>query len=284
MSKVFLIIIGIILIIVLLFFLVSTAGEAIFNQKVKKEVADILNDTENKNEIIRKEDLAGLPLPVQKWLETSGVVGKEKIKTVHLKQKGFIRTKEDMSWMPVEADQYYTVDKPRFIWHAKVKMAPLLYFVGRDKYDEGRGNMLIKLLSLITVANGTGPEIDQGTLLRYLGEIVWFPTAALASYITWEEIDAHSAQATMTYGGITASAIFKFNDQGEVTDYLCDRYMTVDDGYRLEKYSVPMEDYQELDGLQIPTRAVGMWKLHTGDFSYYKAEVTEIEYNKPLVY
>lgn len=284
MAKVVLIITGFLVIIVLSFFLVSTAGEAIFNQKVKKEVADIFNDTENKKEIIGEKDLSGLPSPVQKWLETSGVVGKEKIETVRLKQKGFMRIKEDGPWMPTEADQYYTVDKPGFIWHAKVKMAPLLYFAGRDKYDEGHGNMLIKLFSVITVANGTGPEIDQGTLLRYLGEIVWFPTAALASYITWEEIDAHSAQATMSYGGVTASAIFKFNDQGEVIDYLCDRYMTVDDGYRLEKYSVPMEDYQELDGLRIPTRAVGMWKLQTGDFSYYKAEVTEIEYNKPLVY
>ena len=46
-----------------------------------------------------------------------------------------------------------------------------------------------------------GKEIDQGALLRYLGEIVWVPSAALSDYITWEEMDSTTARATMSYEG-----------------------------------------------------------------------------------
>ena len=69
----------------------------------------------------------------------------------------------------------------------------VLPIAGRDRYADGHGHMLIKLASLLTVADGAGPEIDQGTLLRYLGEIVWFPSAALRDYISWEAIDERSA-------------------------------------------------------------------------------------------
>jgi hypothetical protein len=32
-----------------------------------------------------KEDLAGLPLSIQKWLEPAQIIGKDRIKTVRLK-------------------------------------------------------------------------------------------------------------------------------------------------------------------------------------------------------
>ncbi|MDN5330561.1 MAG: hypothetical protein PWP35_2348 [Bacteroidales bacterium] len=36
--------------------------------------------------------------------------------------------------------------------------------------------MLIKVNSLIPVVNEKGNKLDEGTLQRYLGEIVWFPS------------------------------------------------------------------------------------------------------------
>ncbi len=88
----------------------------------------------------------------------------------------------------------------------------------------------------------------------------------------------------MSYGGVTASAVFKFNENGEVISFVCKRYMTVNDQYRLENYSVHLKDYMELNGIRIPTKGEAVWNLKTGDFSVYKFEITEIEYSKPLVY
>ncbi|WP_027363584.1 DUF6544 family protein [Desulfotruncus alcoholivorax] len=271
-------------VIIALIITVSLIADYSFNQNTNKEVKAFFSDVDNKADIIQKDDLAGLPVCVQKWLENSQVIGKERIRTVRLKQKAEMRLKEDQRWMPADAKQYFTTEKPGFIWMAKVKAAPFVYFAGRDKYAQGNGHMLIKLLSLITVADGKGKEINQGTLLRYLAETVWFPTAALNSYITWEEIDANSAKATMSYGGTTASGVFMFNEKGEVVNFKAKRYGEFDGKYRLETWLVLMKDYKEFEGYRIPAKGEVIWKLKSGDFSWYHFEIKDIEYNKQFVY
>lgn len=275
----------IIVIIIFLVITISTIANMLFNRKVKKEVSLLFgSNMKNKKEIIQKEDLQGLPLPVQKWLERSKIIGKEKITSVRLKQKGLMRIKEDGPWMPAEAEQYFTVDEPGFIWKARVNMAPFLYFAGMDKYKEGKGYMNIKILSLFSVVNATGPEMDQGTLLRYLGEMTWFPTAALSNYIKWEPIDLNSARATMSYKGVTASAVFMFNNNGDLVNFTAKRFRETNGKYVLEDWGAIAKDYQEFQGIRIPNKMEVMWKLKTGDFTWYQVEITDVEYNNPTIY
>ena len=285
MLKVGLVIFTILVILIFLMIIASFIAMLMFRQKVKVEVKELFNTNgDNNKKIILKEDLLGLPPCVQSWLEHSYVIGRERISTVRLKQKGKMRTKEGQPWMPVEAEQYFTVEEPGFIWRAKVRMAPCLYFAGRDKYYEGKGNMLIKVVSLIPVVDAQGKEMDQGVLLRYLAEIMWFPTAALSSYIKWEEIDLHSARATMSYKGVTASGVFSFNELGDVINFVCQRYMEAKGQFSLETWSTPPMSYHNFDGIRIPNTVQAIWKLKTGDFCWFKGEVTEIEYNKPVIY
>ena len=73
--------------------------------------------------------------------------------------------------------------EPEFIWRVRVQMMHVLPVAGRDSYVDGRGRMLIKLGSVVPVVDAADEKIDQGALLRFLGEIVWFPAAALSPYI-----------------------------------------------------------------------------------------------------
>lgn len=279
MLKIILVIIALAL---TLLIVIPFIGNLFFNRKVGSEIEELFK--QNKTEppkVITEKDLEGLPEPVQRWLKQANVVGKERISTVRLKQKGLIRTTKKQPWMPAQAEQYFTVDNPGFIWKVKVKINSLLFLVGRDKYFKGKGNMLIKLLALINVANAEGKEIDQGTMLRYLGEIVWFPGAALNSYINWQAIDEHSARATMSYGEITASAVFRFDESGNVTEFSCKRYMTRNGHYSLEDYLAKLGTHKEFEGINIPTKGEASWRLADGDFTYYKLEIIDIEYNKP---
>jgi hypothetical protein len=155
--------------------------------------------------IVGVDEIGRLPAPVRRWLEGAGVVGKPRALNVRLKQRGGLRTSPDGDFMPAIADQYFSVAEPAFVWRVRVAMFQLPVY-GRDSYIDGRGHMLIKALGLVRVADATGEQIDQGTLLRFLGETVWFPSAALQPYVHWEVIDEASARATMTYGNVTASA------------------------------------------------------------------------------
>lgn len=274
------------LVLILVVVIVSTVtARFLFAKKAKAEVKELYKNADvRKSEVVTKEDLKDLPVCVQKWLESSQVVGKEKIRTVRLKQKGLMRTEPQKPWMPFEAEQYFNVERPGFIWFANVKAAPLTHIAGRDKYYEGKGNMLIKIMSLIKVADGVGEEMDQGALARYLSETMWFPTAALNDYIKWESIDDRSARATMTYQGVTASGVFVFDQQGNPVSFSAKRYRNQGGKFTLDDWYTPVHEYKEFNGIRIPAEGEAIWKLPAGDFSYIRLEITEIEYNKPFIY
>lgn len=253
-----------------------------FNTMVKNELETFVTPAISEKKVVTKEMLSGLPPLVQKWLERSNVTGKEIIYRVHLKQIGEMRTAPDSKWMPVEAEQWFKTEKPGFIWVADVKFAPGIHLAGRDKYENGKGNMFIKILSLIPVADAKGTEIDQGAMVRYLAEIVWFPSAALNDYIQWEQIDSTTAKATMTYGGITASGLFKFDAYGNVISFEAKRYYDRKGRATLEDWFIQIEpnSYKEFEGVRIPAKSTVTWKLKEGDFTWYKLEIADIHYNQ----
>lgn len=235
--------------------------------------------------IINKEMLNRLPAPVQNWLMRSRIIGKQRIQTLRLKQKGLMRSKPGQKeWSIMQAEQYFAIDEPSFIWKAKMHMMPAISINARDKYVNGKGEMKIRILSLIPIANSRGYRVDQGTLQRYLAEICWFPSAALSPHITWEAIDSTSAKATLNYKGSSGSVIFHFNDRWDLSGCNADRYMGAGNGASLEKWEVRYIEYSVLNGIRIPVKSEATWKLKSGDFTWLRLEITEIEYDQKGLY
>jgi hypothetical protein len=279
------IILGILAILILALVAVVLINESAFKRGVDAEVTALFqNAGPSDTTVVTEADLAHLPPPIQRYLRRSQVVGKPKVQFVRLRQRGTIRRGPEEAWMPFEAEQYYSVNPPGFVWHVRASIFPLLSMVGRDKYVEGKGNMHITLLSTITVVDVSGPELDQGAFVRFLSEIVWFPSAWLSDYLTWEPIDSSSAKVTMRDAGISASAIIFVNEQGDITNFTADRIMAVGDSSRTERWSTPMTGYGESGGFRIPTQGEAVWQLESGDFSYIRLEVISIEYNKNSLY
>lgn len=256
-----------------------------FNKKVHKEVNTLIALPLKNKTIVSKEMLQQLPPVIQKWLLHSGIIGKEKVQFVRLKQKGEMRTKPGGDWMPFEAVQYFNVNEPQFIWQTNVKMMPLISLAGRDKFVNGQGEMQIKLLSLIYVANaGPGEKINSAAMIRYLAETSWFPAAAISDYIKWETIDSLSARAIMTYKAITVSGIFTFNESGDMLTFSADRYYGTGNDASLEKWLVETTGYKDFNGIRIPYKSKVSWVLKTGQFNWANIELTDLDYNLPKQY
>ncbi|MDN5215923.1 hypothetical protein QQ020_27850 [Fulvivirgaceae bacterium BMA12] len=255
-----------------------------FERETKYEVQNLLADgTESERSVITMDMLETLPGPVQKWLKNAGVIGKNHIRQIYLEQNGKIRSKEGSAWLPVVARQFFTTEVPGFIWNVEGKQGSIFKVVGRDKYRHGKGHMLIKMFSMIPIVSEEGKEVNQGAMLRYLAETVWFPTMALSQYISWEGIDANSARATFIYRDLSVSGVFVFDDEGNVSAFKAQRYYYREkDEYSLESWSVSMSNYQQPAGIRIPMAGTVSWKLETGEFIYYQMEITDIEYDEPL--
>ncbi len=228
--------------------------------------------------VLEAGEVAALPAPVRRWLLASGAVGRPRARTVRLVQRGGMRTSPDQAYMPVHARQHFTVDEPGFVWTVDVTMMRVVPVVGRDSFVAGHGRMLIKAAGLVTVADGTGPTFDQGTALRFLGEIVWFPSAAVSPSITWTPVDDRHAQGTIAAGGVTASAIFEFDERDRVVRLTADRYYG---GQTLERWTIPMTEWRVVRGVEIPVRGGAVWKLAAGDFDYFQWEIVDVEVNPP---
>jgi len=232
--------------------------------------------------VVQERELEGLPDCVKKWLRRSGVIGQARIHQVKLIQSGRMRTAPDKPWLPFEAVHYVNVDHPGFVWKARVKLAPGIHMLALDHYYQGHGFMNIKLLGIIPLVNAKpGPEMDQSTMLRYLAELIWYPTAALNSYIHWEEIDQHSARAVMSWQGITAGMVLNFDEAGDLRSSLGQRYQEIDGRYVLTDWGGIARGYADFQGLRIINQTDVVWKLSSGDFNWMQVEVTELEYNRP---
>ncbi len=257
-----------------------------FNRQFCGEATRILNaSVVSGKEIIQTEQLNSLPAPVQRWLLRSGITGKETIQTVYIRQKGKMRTKPGARALSFSARQYITTGAPAFAWKARVRMNPLLYIDGRDLFEKGKGRMLVKFLSLYPVADATGASTDQSAALRYLGELAWYPSAALSSRIKWEPVDSLSARATLQLENLSVSGIFHFHPDGDIAGFEAMRYYDRGrQGSTLEKWTAVHEPGAFLDtrGIRIPAKCRVTWKLAEGDFEWLELELAEVVYNKPL--
>ena len=264
----------------------STYGNHQFTKMVQEESMALLQNIESVNpSVVNESDMAHLPPIIQKWMTYSGVVGHPKVVSVRLKQTGMMRTKPEGKWMPFTAEQYFDTKNPSFIWTAKVKAMPLIYLYGRDKFKDGNGEMLIKLLSMVPIVKEKNNEkINSDTMLRFLAEICWFPPAALNEYITWEGIGTTSAKATISLKEKSVSGIFKFSNTGELISFEAERYYGGGKEAKLEKWHIETIAYKDFNDLKIPYKSRVIWKLNEGDFNWLNLEVTDLEHNTTTVY
>lgn len=268
--------------------LVSIVGLAqfSFHRKVNQEINSMFSQISADNSLITAEMTSGVPKPVQKWLHHSGIIGKERISTVRLKQKIQMKMKpEQKKWTQATAEQYFTIENPAFVWHLKMQMARFIPIAGRDKFNDGKGEMLIKALSLFPVAkNGNNEKINMGTIQRYLAEIIWFPSAALSPYISWEAIDEFSAKAIMTYKGTTGSGIFHFDQDGNFVGFNTKRYLGDGEDAELRDWIITVNETKEINGIIIPVKSKVTWKLNKGDWTWLKIGILDLEYNQTNEY
>jgi len=234
------------------------------------------------NRIVTADLLKNLPAPAQRYLNYAGIVGKPWIDTVRIKYEGIFRLGADKPWMPIKADQVYTTNPPSFHWKARFKMFGLWMVKGDDTYKAGQGHMFGKIAGLYTVFDARGPELDQGTMLRYLNEMMWFPSALLSDYVTWQAVDDHSFDVTFADCGKSVTARFIIDAEGRLLNFVTQRYRENKGKYTLDTWTTPMIEYGTLAGLNLPLHGQAVWKLPTGDLPYGDLKLTEVEYNVPI--
>ena len=250
-----------------------------FSARIRSETKTLLaSQIKTRGTTVSPESIVRLPSVVQRWLIKSGVVGRERVNTVHLKQKGMIRQKPGGMWMPMQAEQCITANAPGFIWNGTMGNS-FITINGRDKYMNGKGSMLIKVMSTIPIGNSSGEQMNQGAMMRFLAEITWLPSAALNDYLQWEYVNDTTAHATMTNGNQKVSGLFYFDEEGDVVGFEGKRYGHFEGHFSMETWFIRILEHKEFNGIRIGNKCEVTWKLKQGDFTWLQLDVTDISYN-----
>lgn len=226
-----------------------------------------------------------LPAPVQKYLNTCGLMGKEIPMNAEIVwSDSHIKMKPGGKWMKLKTLQYNSVRNPFRIAYMKAYMFGIIPFEGRDLYVNGSGHMYGKLGKIITIFDEKEKEIAQSALITLLAECLFVPGYALQNYISWEAIDDNTAAAVIHQYDLRVRGIFHFNDSGELIKFESnDRYyLNPEKGNVPTPFTVEVGDYFIQNDLKLPGTVKAIWQLDTGPYEYWKGTISEVRYNIQL--
>jgi hypothetical protein len=211
-----------------------------------------------------------LPATVQRYLRFMGVVGRPRDWSLRMSFAGRFRTRLDGPWAACTTWQYNTrLDLAR-IFHIRMRFGHLVPVLARDTYRHGHGRMLGKLLDLVTVVEGSGPEFDIGELVTYLNDAVSYaPSMLLGPEAAWSEGDGGSFDVRLTDRGTTVTARVFVDERGAPTDFsTTDRFIWRPGGPPVRaRWTAPIQ-MGMVDARQVAVRGRAIWHLPDGPKPY----------------
>ena len=238
--------------------------------------------TETVSAVIPPAEIDSLPAPVARYIEAALGADPRQIATVRVLWTGeFAQRPGADEWKPLRAEQVFHTRPPGFVWDAHISLGPGLDVFVRDAFVDGGGSMRGAIHGLVSVVNVRGtPEISAGALQRYLGEAVWFPAALLPrNGVRWTPLSDSSARASLTVGKTSVSCDFHFGTDGLVESvYTASRFRDVDGTPVLTPWEAVVSDYEERNGVLVPSVGEAAWLLPDGRFPYWRGEVRDLDY------
>jgi hypothetical protein len=220
--------------------------------------------------------VADLPEPARRWLCHAIASGTPLWRTAELQMHGRLRLGR---WRYFTAQQSITPPE-RFVWAAQTRVAGLPVR-GYDRYVGGAGEMHWRLLGLVPVLSGGGPDITRSAAGRLAGEAVLLPTAFASA--TWHGCaDPDRVRAVWTVGEFELQVQLHVGRHGELRDVSMLRWGNPDGrSYGLYPFGVAIEEEHRFGGITIPSQFRAAWWWDTDRHAageFFRAHVTSAHF------
>ena len=248
----------------------------------RKDVERLAGQSSKAEGVFTEEDFAGMPVALQKYVESCGYIGKPKMNCLVMEYHD-VAFKQGVDGPDLKIDyvQYDFVNEPARIAFIDSQLFGIP-FQGYDYYMNGTGGMKGVIAKGITIFDTRGEEMDKACLVTYLSESLFAPAIILDDRMVWEEISAHEVRGTITYGGQTAGGVFTFNDDYEYVSFTTtDRAVSNNDGtMEYIPWSAECGEYKVADnGIKYPSSFRAVWHYPDSDLVYFDGEISSIRYD-----
>jgi hypothetical protein len=224
--------------------------------------------------------IISLPTVLQNYLNNCGYTGNESNYCQIKWSYAYLKMAPGKKWSSLKCSQFNFIPEPTRMVLFQTKLFGLFPFAAIDRFQDGKGSMLIKLFNYFTVANNQGREMDIAELVTLLAEAVLVPAYFLQPYIKWEEIDRYTVKGTISHRNTSASGIFYFNEHHEFLRFETeDRYYDNKGKFERHKWTAYAWNYKKLNGFSYPLNFMAVWNMSEMDYTYFKGRVKKVIYN-----
>lgn len=221
------------------------------------------------------DEIRDVPEPVRRFFRASIAQGTPLATAARLRIRGYIKLRR---WVPFRSTEVLAPHRG-FVWAAHAAGV----ISGSDHYLDGAGRMQWKLGGLITVMQGSGPDVSRSAGGRAGAEAIWVPTSLLPRYgVAWSASDDHHIAASYEIDGIPIDARVEIDADGRVVSQRIDRWGDPDATGRWawHPFGCDATEHRSSDGVTIPSRGRVGWfhgteRWKTGEFFRY--DVTHYE-------
>ena len=231
--------------------------------------------------VVTENDIAHLPLLVQRYLHFTGAVGKPRIHNFRLRVEGEMKRKIGGDWMTISAQQYEFFTDMSRLFYIKSSLYGIP-FDGFHRYVGDHATMQITVASLVQIVDAKGDTMDHSETVTLFNDMCLLaPSTLIDSTIRWVQIDSSIVKAIFTNRKQTVSALLTFDPSGKLINFSSqDRYLSEDGkSYHNYVWSTPIYEYKIFSGWNIVSTAEAVWQMPEGVFTYARFRIVELEYN-----
>lgn len=219
-----------------------------------------------------------LPAIARRWLRRVIEPGTPLYRAIRLRMHGTIKLS---GWHEFEAEQVIRWGRG-LVWQAKVEFGPLT-IKGHDSVIDGVGEMRWKMLGLIPVMAGRGPDVDRSASARLELESVLLPTVLVDDDVHWSPgDDEHHVHMHVRVPGNEAELTLGFDERALLRACSCPRWGNPDGG---EFGFVPFGGYWDheraFQGVRITTGMRAGWWFGTDRYEregeFFRAQIDQVE-------
>jgi hypothetical protein len=244
--------------------------------KLYREIAQArVFDGPPPEERVLAEELATLPPAAQTYVTFFGIGAQQpKHWSLRLRWTGRFRMAPTRPWMPIEAVQYDLRSPVARVFHMRARMMGIVSILARDTYVHGHGRLLARIGNVVTVADGSGPEFDEGELVTWLNDCALFaPSMLLGPGTRWLPVNDRSFEVALTDGGRTVRAHVRIDERGAPVDFeTSNRFLNDPDDPKHQLirgvWRTPIDSWQRVGAQVFPQHGRATWDLASGGFTY----------------
>jgi hypothetical protein len=231
---------------------------------------------------LTEDDLAPLPIPVQRYVRASGAVGRPRPRNVRIEFDAVMRRRPGEPGMAARSIQYNVFGRPSRLFFMTARMFGLP--VGAlHVYRLEEATFTVRVASLVNMVDQDGPEISRAETVTVLNDLcVFAPGALVDPRLRWQAIDDRSAAVELANGPHRVSATLVFDERDDLVDFWSDDRPDSSSGRFVPmRWSTPLGDHRTFGGIRLPARGSTVYTRPDGPFTYGEFTLRSVAYDLP---